>query len=645
MHQNYLIYTPILAASLVLSLYILFRDSKNGPHRVLSALIFSLFVWVFCLLITDTTQDLSTALFWGRMAIIGPSFIPALFLCFTLVFPKVNLTVFRLITILLPALAFTVLSPTALNVEAVAIHGWGTEIFPGVLYRYLLAYFLVYFGLAFILLFQNYQNGPISTKNQIRYVFFGALIAVLLGLCTNLILIEFGLSQFSVLGPFSTLIFSAVTAYAIIKHRLIDISVVISRWVAELAAASIFSVIYLALAWGYKAFFANALNLPFIILTLIYGFMVAQYHLRVRLFIQTTSDKLILRGKYDYYQSLANVGLEINKSLSLENIKATLRRVFFEVMEVSNPRLFLPADFSRPEVKALIAEEIVFKGNDLVIPCRIENRLVALIALGKKLSEDAYTDEDLRLLNSLSSQVAVAIDHTRTYDEIKKELETAQVQLDRAQRLAALGTIAAGVAHEIRNPLTVIQTETDILVKAPKGVEELKTFQEKVTSHIKRATAIIRNMLNLTKSEKRVELPVDLNALIEATIGFFSLDRIVLRKELKPLSVIKGNPDELRQVLVNLIDNALAVMPEGGALGIKTYQTEGHVFIEVSDTGPGIAKENLSRIFDPFFSTRHDGAGLGLSIVYRIVREHGGKIEVKSPSADPEFKTTFILSF
>ena len=123
---------------------------------------------------------------------------------------------------------------------------------------------------------------------------------------------------------------------------------------------------------------------------------------------------------------------------------------------------------------------------------------------------------------------------------------------------------------------------------------------------------------------------------------FFTVDRIVVKKDLQPIPPIKGDPEAMQEVIVNLVQNALDAMGGKGTLTLRTYKDDGHVTTEVSDTGKGIPEEIREKIFDPFYSTRHEGVGLGLSIVHRIVREHGGSIKVESQVGKG---TTFKLQF
>ncbi|MDD5593626.1 MAG: ATP-binding protein, partial [Candidatus Margulisbacteria bacterium] len=160
---------------------------------------------------------------------------------------------------------------------------------------------------------------------------------------------------------------------------------------------------------------------------------------------------------------------------------------------------------------------------------------------------------------------------------------------------------------------------------------------------VDRIESIVEGMLGLAREKNgRREAEVDLNKIIEKSLDFFPLEKITILKELGEIPVIKGDPGEIQEVFVNLIQNAIEAMQGVGTLTFRSYLEGQRVAVEVSDTGKGIPKDLHEKIFDPFFSTRHEGVGLGLSIAYRIIREHGGDIKVISEEGKG---TTFKLIF
>jgi two-component system NtrC family sensor kinase len=226
------------------------------------------------------------------------------------------------------------------------------------------------------------------------------------------------------------------------------------------------------------------------------------------------------------------------------------------------------------------------------------------------------------------------------------------------EKLASLGTLAAGVAHEINNPLTVILGFTDLLLeKAEKGSETEETLRT-IETYGNKARKVVENLLMFARRKEHSEDEVDVNACLEAVLAvlgnYLLVNRISIRSHalLADLPAVRGDADELQQVFLNIINNAVYAMKSegGGELSVETRVGEGGSCVEVliSDTGPGIPPEVRSRIFDPLFTTKKvgEGTGLGLSVSYGIVARHRGTITLETATA-AESKhpgTTFIIT-
>jgi len=287
-----------------------------------------------------------------------------------------------------------------------------------------------------------------------------------------------------------------IIAYAIAKHQLMDISIIISRFVAELLTILLLGLIYVGLVLLYIKYVSHGIDILFLTWTIIYGVLIGQIHTKIRLFMQTTADKVFLRGKYDYYKELAEISSQITRTLSIENIIQILQKAFYEVIEVSNPRIYLQTDFNAPEVAPYLSiKELTFKGEELILPCMLENKQNAIIVLGKKLSEDPYTDEDLKMLSALANQTAVAIDCQRMYEEMLK----AQEQLLMADKLTLLGEIAANLAKEIKPSLLRLQTLLDVRVGKK---EDCLNNKEEITNEINYIDLLIEDILRPIRKAK-----------------------------------------------------------------------------------------------------------------------------------------------
>ncbi|MFB3885118.1 MAG: ATP-binding protein [Thermodesulfobacteriota bacterium] len=227
-------------------------------------------------------------------------------------------------------------------------------------------------------------------------------------------------------------------------------------------------------------------------------------------------------------------------------------------------------------------------------------------------------------------------------DQAKKEAEEYHRQLvQRADRMASIGELASGIAHEIRNPLAGIQGAIQILGEGfPKG-DERRGITGEIQKQIYKLERLVKDLLNYAKPLPANYLPADVNELVDKVIGFFMIhqgrsDSLKIEKRFaSTLPKVMIDSNSLEQAFLNIILNAQNAMPQGGDFTVSTRlqvsKEDGReVQIIFEDTGIGIPKKNLSKIFSPFFSTRTDGTGLGLSITKNIVEQHGGRIEVES---------------
>lgn len=237
-------------------------------------------------------------------------------------------------------------------------------------------------------------------------------------------------------------------------------------------------------------------------------------------------------------------------------------------------------------------------------------------------------------------------------DDITERVELER-QLSQADKLSSIGLLAAGVAHEVNTPLAVISSYAQMLSKQLQGDEQKSGLLDKITRQTFRASEIVNNLLNFSRTNASEFTEVDLNRIILDTLSLlehqFKGTRVVVHDELaEHLPAIQGNAGRLQQVFLNLFLNAKDAMPRGGTLRVSTENGDG-VKIIISDTGSGIAQEHIHRIYDPFFTTKatpqdgqRRGTGLGLSVTYGIIQEHAGKIRVESA---PDSGTTFYLEF
>ncbi|OLE57118.1 MAG: hypothetical protein AUG13_05545 [Chloroflexi bacterium 13_1_20CM_2_59_7] len=238
-------------------------------------------------------------------------------------------------------------------------------------------------------------------------------------------------------------------------------------------------------------------------------------------------------------------------------------------------------------------------------------------------------------------------------DDITERVEL-EAQLSQADKLSSIGLLAAGVAHEVNTPLAVISSYAQMLSKQLQGDPQRGALLEKITRQTFRASEIVNNLLNFSRTSGTEFTEVNVNKIIADTLSLlehqFKTTKIRVQDELaEHLPLINGNAGRLQQVFLNLFLNARDAMLGGGTLRVATSNGEG-VRVVISDTGTGIAQDHIERIYDPFFTTKaapresqqNRGTGLGLSVTYGIIQEHAGKIRVESR---PGEGTTFYLDF
>jgi signal transduction histidine kinase len=224
-------------------------------------------------------------------------------------------------------------------------------------------------------------------------------------------------------------------------------------------------------------------------------------------------------------------------------------------------------------------------------------------------------------------------------------------QLVQNEKLTSIGLLAAGVAHEVNTPLAVISSYSQMLRKEISPEDQRYKLLEKITKQTFRASEIVNNLLNFSRTNATEFTDVDIHQVINETLSLldhqFKSARILVQRELKAdFPVTIGNAGKLQQVFLNLFVNARDAMAEGGVLNVRTETADSKIEVIVQDSGVGISRENVKKIYDPFFTTKAagKGTGLGLSVSYGIVQEHGGNISVESrPGVGTSFKLELPL--
>jgi PAS domain S-box-containing protein len=291
-----------------------------------------------------------------------------------------------------------------------------------------------------------------------------------------------------------------------------------------------------------------------------------------------------------------------------------------------------------PIVREMLIREAI-KSAYVVMLWAKEKIIGALVVATRK--EKEFSMADISLLTAVGSQVASAVDHSRLYEETRQAYENlrrTQEQLVHSEKLAAVGQLISGVAHELNNPLTAILGYSQLLSSSGEVGPQALGYSEKLYKQAMRTHRIVQNLLSFARQHKPERVAVRVNSILEDTLALrdYDLRMSHIRVHLHlagALPAVPADPHQLQQVFLNMINNAIdAILEETteGDLWVYTGTEGGRVFVEFKDSGLGV--KDPTRVFDPFYTTKPvgKGTGLGLSICYGIITEHGGTIEVRN---------------
>jgi len=602
--------------------------------------------------------------------------------------------------------------PTPLYIESMQKYTFGFFAKGGVLYPLFGIGGLCVTIIILILIYQAIRNEKNSVqKNRLKYVFAGfGVMGVMNGLNVLPIL---GYSVYPP-GCFS-FIPLVVFATGLFKHDLLDMGVLIKKSLVYSLITALLTCLYALIITFTNRLFTGFDFSDSMFFHLLFFLLIAFAIGPLKAKIQGLIDSIFSKGKYDYKKTIKNVSRMIASVLDLDEIAKHLMDTVVNVMKVDYCALFLCdlSDFGckyfaaqgkycdfvssismtgsdsiiqhikrqgRPVIKKKLMErsddpgipDVLSDMNRLyaetVFPMIFDKRLNGFIVLGEKLSGDLFTPEDMDLLETLSSQCAVAVENARSYkliDDLNKNLEKkveertfalqealsekerTQEQLIRSESLAAIGQLVAGTAHELNNPLTSVTSLIQSTIEDLSQWDNKMPLDQDIINDLKfadkelnRARLIVASLLGLSRQTQTYTEAVNLNFVIEDALRILynqykHSDLNIIKNYADNLPDIQGNFANLGQVALNIIKNAIqAVDDRQGSIYLTTgYDNNtNQIFFECRDTGDGVPESMRQNIFKPFFTTKEvgRGTGLGLYICHEIVRKHGGAITLEN---------------
>jgi len=558
-------------------------------------------------------------------------------------------------------------------------------------------------------------------RQRVRVVMLGALAGFALPGALVLSSVAAGGGFAMNLGVFTPLLFAMSLAYAVVKHDLFEIDAMVKRGAYYLVLTSAVGAVYVGAVVLFnvvlKAGAVTGSRLFPIVFTLAVLLVLNPVRARLQAFV----DRVFFRTAYDASRVLAAVGQQLVATLQRDRIAALVRDTVESTIPNARTRLFVrnASDALREvggdegvpaAVVRRLAEGRVITAFDpaelypdaalhdavrtglarleaeIAVPLQIGNALVGMLTAGTRRAGFFYTAGDAEFLRALAHQAAIAFENARSYEalvelnsrleervrertaqlevthrelaEAYAELKSTESQLVQSEKMASLGRLVAGVAHEINNPVSFISTNVTPLRRrlaqaaaiAPPRVARTLAEAEEITGIMARGAdrtaAIVRDLRTFSRLGEATRKAADLHEALEVTLRLLEprwRDRITVHRDYGALPPVECDPSQLNQVFMNVLANACDAIAGAGNIWLTTRTDGDVVTIAIRDDGPGIAPDALRRIFDPFFTTKDvgGGTGLGLAISHTVVTTHGGRIDVEStPGHGASFRIT-----
>ena len=665
-HHDWLLPLTAAVADLLIGAGVLVRSRRDRAAWVFGAMSVSIAGWNFGLCALQGVQDPVRAEWLSRLARTGICLAPVTSYHFCIVLAGYEAPSWR--RLLLGGYAIAVLL-AALNlagllVAGVVPHPWGWYPNPTPLYAVLTVFVVALPTLSVALMWHRWRHpGSARQRAQIGCWFLAGLVQLPF-IVTNLLGL-YGIDSYP-LGSLGNVAFLAIVAYAIVRHRFMDLDWLVRKALGfTLAAVVVIAPGALAIAALAERLGAGNV-LPIGIAAGLLALVAAGVVPALQHGIETQVQRVLFAERWDSRRRLRELARAIVHELEEPQLLCRLGETLADILALDACAVFARDEQTRrlrlayppdghaslddalaaalePYGAPLLVDELESRSPAaaaalrarewaVVLPLRANDRLGGLVLLGENRDLRLVSAEDLALLDTVAAAAGVALANAR----LSEELRRSEVVLQRATRLSSLGVLAAGIAHEIRNPLVAVKTFLDLLPQRAHDADFVRSFRELSLSELRRVTDLIADLLALGKSSRAERGAVELAPALEPVIRLMDSSarkrQVVLAARLDDtLPPVWADADQLKQIALNLILNAIEASPPESTVTVEAVAApNGGACLVVRDQGCGIPPEQLDGIFEPFFTTKESGTGLGLALVHQMVVEHGGEITVDS---------------
>jgi len=721
MNTNFVNILPLISTIFVFSLgsFVYSRNRKSKLNIIFALIAIVVSIWLFGTFMMFISRTDAQAIFWDRFIYMGVVFVPALMYHFSIIFSKRKGQKKLLILSYIFSFLFLVLSRTDYFVSDLFRYTWGVHTQAKLFHHIFLINFFYFLILTLRNFYQYYRSKVLKglERTRAKYVLLAFFVLIIVGSTAYAPAYKISIYPFS----FSSgLVFTIILAYAIVRYRLMDIRVAIKRSTVFSGLVIVITAAYALAAFLLSWIFFGGIYTfrTQVIIGLIVAFLVSVGFRPLYDWLRKTTDAFLFKGEYRPQELVANVSDFLSQTLDLNKVIDFLKKRIVQALRVDKMEIMV-LDEPFQQVKALqkaqdkikgislnkgdltmksdkkplakligyfgrqrevlVLEELKRKKAEknlviqdtplikemekletaLVIPLLLKERLVGLFLLQPKRSGDMFTNEDIKVLETIAAQAAIAIENARLYEEMKdfsktlqkevarqtKSLREANIRLEQLDK--AKSEFISLASHQLRTPLSIIKGYVSMMIEGDWGEPnpEQKKQLEKIYLSNERLIKLVEDLLTVSRIESgRLEFdlqPLSLDDLTEGIVKEFS--QMAARKELylkyfkpkKLLSKVKVDSLKIRQVIQNLIDNAIHYTRKGGII-VNLQEKNNKIVFSIKDTGIGVSEEEKITLFERFSRGKEvgkmntEGVGLGLYLAAKLINAHQGRIWVES---------------
>lgn len=682
----------VIISNLLLGFFSYTKNPKSATNKLFLILTLILSLWAVTNYFSIQSKTADDVFFWIKLVLTVTSpMVPVIYLL-TRAFPgrTIGISTYKLLLIIIFILVTQILSLSGMVYQGVIITNDGVTPVPAAGIFWYGVNIVGFLFLTLHTLYKKYKVFKGLEKIQLKYLILGVASTFILAAITNFVAVSlFKVTFLVALGPLFTLILVGFISYAIIKHSFLDIGLVVGRTVAYMILLLTLSAAYAGGIFLTSSFFLKEeIRSSQAIIYLVLALFIALTFQPLKQLLEKFSDKLFYRGRYDSNQLLSTLAHIMSVNIELHALTTQILQTLLTEMRISKGAFVLKGENAKYTTISLgfsyqldtthsqlipllsthgmitfdeleegtLKEEMRSLGISIAKVLHVKEDIIGFLILGEKASGEVYSEQDLKVLDILAPEMAVAMQNAESYEKIKKfnvilseEVKRATQDLQHANfRLKQLDQLkddfVSVASHELRTPMTAIRSYAWMALNRPDIPlsEKMKKYLSRTLISTERLINLVNDMLNVSRIEAgRIEIRpqvFDILALVNEIVSEVEpkADEKMVRLQVVNTTTAKlfADPDKVHQVLLNLIGNALKFTPTDGTIAISFFTDGKVVEVLVKDSGVGISREDLSKLFRKFerldnsyvAAATSGGTGLGLYISKSLIELMHGRI-------------------